>query len=269
MNFSWYLLANLLYGLCSIVDCVIDLINWIDDTTISYGISICLAISFVIDALLYFLDWYEHRNRRTREQLIGCLFNVIGSVLYLIGVVLMKNKTNLVFDLSTMLAFVFTILAMVVFVIESILSFFLPRLAENSSKFSFEFFAHLLYLLANFIYLTAVSLDLIHSFNSICKTELCKHFNNILFHILHGLRVFGDAIYIIDAIFYTLVWFDVQETHRKVNVIWLDRTSNSTNSSSFSKNPSAIELPKRRSTMKFELEIPTTIAEDVEPSVDK
>ena len=61
----------------------------------TYIILIILAIIFVIDALLYTADWYEQRTTKKRRELIACIFNIIGSVLYLIGATVFSKSTNI------------------------------------------------------------------------------------------------------------------------------------------------------------------------------
>ena len=122
MKLWWYSAANILYVFGSIGYLAINIVNLIDRDTVqlpvTYIILIILAIIFVIDALLYLADWIEQRTTKTRLELSGCILNVVGSILYLIGATVFKNNqssTNDFTNLSDIPSFVFNIVGMLAF----------------------------------------------------------------------------------------------------------------------------------------------------------
>jgi len=230
MKLWWYSAANIIYALGSLGYLAINMINLIDQNTIqslvTYIILVILAIVFVIDALLYTADWFEQRLTKNRRELIGCILNIIGSILYLIGATVFKNNqtsTNDFSNLSNIPAFVFNIVGMLAFLGESILTFFTPRVSKNPSKCSVEFFANLFNLLGNLIYLIANIIQPIISLIANLTTDFLNQINNFIFIIILPIEIFGDVIYIIDAILYIIVWIKANEQMRKVGAMWIER----------------------------------------------
>ena len=227
MKLWWYAAGNIVYGIGSFGYTVVNVVNLIDRTTIdssiTYAFLVFLAALFVIDALLYTADWFAQRSRKTRRELIGCLLNVTGSVLYLLGATLFKGKTTSVVDLSDIPTFVFNLTGMLAFLAESILCFFLPRVSKQTSECSIEFFAHLLNLIGNLSYVVAhivqPTLALLASFT----TQLFNRLTDLLYLVIRPTQIFGDVIYLIDAILYILVWLKANEQMRKVAATWAQR----------------------------------------------
>ncbi|CAF1149243.1 unnamed protein product [Adineta steineri] len=233
MKLWWYSSANILYAFGSLGYLTVNIVNLIDrdtvNSTATYVILILLAILFVIDALLYTADWIEQRATKKRRELIGCILNVVGSLLYLIGATVFKNNTTTTTtttsttDFSSVTdipAFVFNILGMLAFLAESILSFFMPRVSKKPSKCSIEFFAHLLNLIGNLTYLTAHIVQPIISFIASFTTSSLNQLTDFIFIIIRPIQIGGDIIYTIDAILYIIVWIKANEQFRKVGVAW-------------------------------------------------
>ena len=125
MKLWWYSVANILYALGSLGYLTINIVNLIDRQTIeslvTYIILVILAIVFIIDALLYTADWIEQRTTKTWRELIACLLNIIGSILYLIGATVFRNEktsTSNLTNIGNIPAFVFNILEMLAYLAE-------------------------------------------------------------------------------------------------------------------------------------------------------
>ncbi|UJR26196.1 hypothetical protein I4U23_007539 [Adineta vaga] len=230
MKLWWYSAANILYAIGSLGYLIVNIVNLIDRTTVessaTYIILILLAILFVIDALLYTADWIEQRATKKRRELVGCLLNIIGSVLYFIGATVFKNKkisSNDFTNLTDVPAFVLNIVGMLAFLGESILSFFTPRVTKKSSKCSIEFFAHLLNLLGNITYLCAHIIQPVISVLASFTTQYLNKITDTIFIIIRPIQIGGDIIYVIDAILYMIVWLKANEQLRKVGIAWIER----------------------------------------------
>ena len=227
MKLWWYAAGNIVYGVGSFGYTLVNVVNLIDRTTIDSSITfaflVSLAALFVIDALLYTADWFEQRSRKTRRELIACLLNVTGSVLYLLGATVFKGKTTSVVDLSDLPTFVFNIAGMLAYLVESILCFFTPRVSKQTSKCSIEFFAHLLNLIGNLSYVVAHIVQPTLAFLASFTTQLFNRLTDLLYLVIRPTQIFGDVIYMIDAILYILVWLKANEQMRKVGTTWARR----------------------------------------------
>lgn len=283
MKLWWYSAANILFALGSLGYLAINITNLIDRNTVqsqvTYIILILLAVLFVIDALLYTADWFEQRRTKKRRELIGCILNVIGSILYLIGATVFKNKktsTNDFTNLTDIPAFIFDIVGMLAFLAESILSFFMPRVSKTSSKCSVEFFAHLFNLFGNITYLTAHIVQPIISFIASFTTEFLNRITDVIFIIIRPIQIGGDIIYVIDAILYILVWIKANEQMRRVGIAWIERGNETINkivNKQKTNMTTSQQLPKARVTNTQLISkpllvklIPKQIPELVEPS---
>lgn len=230
MKLWWYSAANILYALGSLGYLAINIVNLIDRQTIeslvTYIILVILAIVFVIDALLYTADWIEQRTTKKWRELIACLLNIIGSILYLIGATVFRNEktsANNWTNVSNIPAFVFNILGMLAYLAESILTFFTPRVSKKPSKCSVEFFARILNLLGNVTYLSAHIIQPIISFLASFTTDALNRITDLVFLIIRPIQIGGDVIYTIDAILYFIVWIQANEQMRKVGAAWLEK----------------------------------------------
>lgn len=230
MKLWWYSAANILYALGSLGYLVINIANLIDRSTVespvTYSILVVLAGLFVVDALLYTADWIEQRATKKRRELFACLLNVAGSVLYLIGATVFKNKKMSPSDfanVSDVPAFVFNIVGMLAFLGESVLSFFTPRITKKPSKCSVEFFAHLLNLLGNVTYLAAHVVQPIVSLLANATTQLLNKLTDVVFVIIRPIQIGGDVIYLVDAVLYIIVWLKANEQMRRVGIAWIER----------------------------------------------
>lgn len=237
MKLWWYSAANILYVLGSLGYLGINIANLIDrntvESSVTYIILIILAIIFVIDALLYTADWIEQRATKKRRELIACILNVIGSILYLIGATVFKNEktsttTNFT-NISNIPSFVFNIIGMLAFLAESILNFFAPPVSKKVSKCSVEFFANLLNLLGNLTYLIAHIIQPIVSFLASITTDALNKITDLIFIIIRPIQIGGDIIYTIDAILYIIVWIKANEQMRKIGVAWIERGNTTLN----------------------------------------
>jgi hypothetical protein len=104
----WSYWANLVYILGMFGYLTIDTISYnypSFNNTLSLIIYLSLAVVFVIDALLYTIDWYIYavklRNSNQepiqyRSELVACVFQNLGSYFYLTGALLAFDKTRLI-----------------------------------------------------------------------------------------------------------------------------------------------------------------------------
>lgn len=236
MKLWWYSAANILYALGSLGYLAINIANLIDRQTIesfvTYIILVILAIVFIIDALLYTADWIEQRTTKTWRELIACILNITGSILYLIGATVFRNEktSNSNYTaISNVPAYVFNILGMLAYLAESILTFFTPRVSKKPSKCSVEFFAHVLNLLGNVTYLSSHIIQPIISFIASFTTDALNRITDLIFLIIRPIQIGGDVIYTIDAILYFIVWIKANEQMRKVGVVWLEKGATTLN----------------------------------------
>lgn len=236
MKLWWYSAANILYALGSLGYLAINIANLIDRQTIesfvTYIILVILAIVFIIDALLYTADWIEQRTTKTWRELIACILNITGSILYLIGATVFRNEktSNSNYTaISNVPAYVFNILGMLAYLAESILTFFTPRVSKKPSKCSVEFFAHVLNLLGNVTYLASHIIQPIISFIASFTTDALNRITDLIFLIIRPIQIGGDVIYTIDAILYFIVWIKANEQMRKVGVVWLEKGATTLN----------------------------------------
>ncbi|CAF0896164.1 unnamed protein product [Rotaria sordida] len=289
MKLWWYSAGNIIYALGSLGYLVINIVNLINRNTVespvTYIILIILASIFVIDALLYTIDWFEQRTIKKRRELIACILNVIGSILYLIGATVFKNQktsTNESINLNDIPTFIFNIVGMLAFLGESILNFFAPRVSKQTSKCSIEFFAHLLNFIGNLTYLIAHIVQPIISFIASFTTESFNKITDLIYIIIRPIQIGGDFIYIIDAILYIIVWIKANENLRKIGTIWIERTNIKINEITKKNKPNITTLEQLPEPIidnnQFELKnqiletntkkITKSVIEEVEPSIE-
>ncbi|CAF2308087.1 unnamed protein product [Rotaria sp. Silwood2] len=290
MKLLWYSAGNIIYALGSLGYLAINTVNLINRNTVdspaTYIVLIILAIVFVIDALLYTIDWFEQRTTKTRLELIACILNVIGSILYLIGATVFQNNktsTNESTNLSDIPAFVFNILGMLAYLAESILDFFIPRVSKQTSKCSVEFFAHLLNLVGNITYLIAHIIQPIISFIASFTTAYLNKTTDIIYIIIRPIQMGGDIIYIIDAILYIIVWMKANEHIRRIGTTWVERANtkiseiakkNKQNVTKSEQLPESIvdnnnQIESKNQTIEIiSNQIPEPVIEQVEPSIE-
>ena len=108
----------------------IDSVNYIFisfNDSLSRFVYIVVAILSVIDAILYTIDWYMHavKSRENKDEpiqyrieFVACIFQHLGSYLYLIGALLATRNTQF---METVLLLNF--IGMMAFLIESCLIF--------------------------------------------------------------------------------------------------------------------------------------------------
>jgi hypothetical protein len=278
MKLLWYSAANVLYALGSLGYSMINIINLLYytsiESTITYAILIGLAIVFIIDALLYTMDWFVQRSRKQWRELIGCILNIIGSVLYLIGATVFQNKKVSFTDLSDLPASLFNFCGMLAFLAESILCFSMPRVSKQASACSIEFFAHLLNLTGNLLYLSAHIIQPIVSFIANMTTQIVQTLSNIIFVVIRPIQIVGDIIYTIDAALYMIVWLKANQQIRKIGISCIGRDnilmksiSNNEQQARDARDTHQISL-RQHSMTKVMARIPDTIVEDVESPGD-
>ncbi|CAF1000102.1 unnamed protein product [Rotaria sordida] len=289
MKLWWYSAGNIIYALGSLGYLVINIVNLINRNTVespvTYIILIILASIFVIDALLYTIDWFEQRTIKKRRELIACILNIIGSILYLIGATVFKNQktsTNESINLNDIPTFIFNIVGMLAFLGESILNFFAPPVSKQTSKCSIEFFAHLLNFIGNLTYLIAHIVQPIISFIASFTTESFNKITDLIYIIIRPIQIGGDFIYIIDAILYIIVWIKANENLRKIGTIWIERTNIKINEITKKNKPNITTLEQLPEPIidnnQFELKnqiletntkkITKSVIEEVEPSIE-
>lgn len=233
MKLLWYSAGNIIYALGSLGYLAINTFNLIYPagihSQVTYIILVSLASIFVLDALLYTFDWIEQRQTKNYKELIACLFNILGSVLYLIGTITLANTKPSIsmnsVNLNDIPMFVFSIVGILSFLIESILNFFTPRVSKTTSKCSIEFFAHLLNLFGNITYLVAHIIQPIIAFIASFTTEYLNKLTDLIYIIIRPIQIGGDIIYTIDAILYMIVWIKANEHVRKIGAMWVERTN--------------------------------------------
>jgi hypothetical protein len=103
----WSYWGNVIYILGMFGYLTIDAVTYVFtsfDSTFSSFVYAFLAMLFVIDAILYTIDWYmyavklrsnENEPIEHRAELVACIFQNLGSYLYLIGALLAFDKTRL------------------------------------------------------------------------------------------------------------------------------------------------------------------------------
>ncbi len=122
----WNYWAAVVYILAMFGYLTIDTINYLftsfDDGLCRF-IYVVLAILFVIDAILYTISWYMHavKSRENKDEPIGyrvefvaCIFQHLGSYLYLIGA-LLSFRTAEIMGTALLLHFI----GIMAFLIES------------------------------------------------------------------------------------------------------------------------------------------------------
>ncbi|CAF1269851.1 unnamed protein product [Didymodactylos carnosus] len=240
----FYTCANVVYIVGMIGYLIIDIVGIVNSKTIEstpfYIVYVLLAIMFVIDAILYTLNWYVNaihlrKNRsdpiNNKIELVACLFNLIGSIIYLLGAITTTQTNNANASTTTITttvstptfsnipSFVLNIIGMLSLTVESILTIvnWKKNFKPNNKLFlkNVEFWAHLLNLIGNLVYLIAHIVQPIVTVISSFTTSLLSQLINNIFIIIRPIQVAGDFIYLIDSILYTLVWLKVDE--RRIN----------------------------------------------------
>ncbi|UJR15824.1 hypothetical protein I4U23_002753 [Adineta vaga] len=209
----WNYWATVIYILGMFGYLVVDTVKYLFitfDDDLSRCIYVFLAILFVIDAILYTMDWYmyavklredENEPIHYRAELVACIFQNLGSFLYLIAASLAFHQIKYI--KTVLLLNFFGILALLT---ESIFTFLgwrisLRRQQSLDSKRGCVsqdvcMWAHLLNIIAGFIYLCATSL----------AYRLYIHSNVIYPNGVVIIEIFGDLIYLFDAYLYYECW---------------------------------------------------------------
>ncbi|CAF1280107.1 unnamed protein product [Didymodactylos carnosus] len=242
--------GNILYILGSVGYLIIDIVGIVNttsvDTTIVFAIYVGLAGLFVVDAILYLLDWYYNNVFRRKDktsrhiiQLLASIASLVGSIVYLAGAIT-KPKTaftstsaNTLYStsdlaLSNLTAFILNVGGMALFLVEALLQllnwgkYFKSSDAEKkvsekkiSEKKScccgcncksIELWAIILNILASIIYLIAHVAQPVVIVISGYTSLTVSQIANIAFTVIRPIQVVGDACYLADAILYTVVW---------------------------------------------------------------
>lgn len=128
--YQWYYWANIIYILGMFGYLAVDTLNYLlipADISLSPFINIFLAILFVIDAIFYTIDWYQHavKSRKNEDEpikyeagFIACIFQNLGSFFYLISSFLTFNKSLFMGKILLL-----NLIGIIAFLIESILTF--------------------------------------------------------------------------------------------------------------------------------------------------
>ncbi|CAF1326312.1 unnamed protein product [Adineta steineri] len=232
----WSYWANIIYIIGMIGYLTIDTINYTYisfNNTLSYIIYIFLSILFVIDAVLYTIDWYiyavklrksKNESIQYRSEFFACIFQNLGSYFYLIGALLLFDKNRL---FKTILLFNF--IGIISFLIESCLTsigwtitFRRKPLTNPKNGCHIQnvyIWAHMLNIIGNLIYLCAIIL----AYN-FYQTSKIMNSNSIVL-----IQIFGDLIYLIDAYLYLECWqrdkieFDVNTEQQSLNNFYLEK----------------------------------------------
>jgi len=223
----WGYWANIVYIIGMIGYLIIDTINYMYislNNTISLIIYIFLAIIFVIDAVLYTIDWYictvklrknQNESRQYQFEFFACIFQNIGSHFYLIGALLNIDKIRWREKI-----FLFNFLGIISFLIDSIFTLFgwIIVYRKNSSNNSKIIWAHILNIIANLIYLSSIILA--YYFYRIHKII---NPNSVLI-----IQIFGDYFYLFDAYLYYKCWqeFDINIEQQSLNKFYLKNNEN-------------------------------------------
>ncbi|CAF0950385.1 unnamed protein product [Didymodactylos carnosus] len=202
----WNYWASVVYILGSISYMFMDsfcLIFSVDNYA-SFVIYIILANLFVIDAILYAIDWYtyaillrKHKNDliNYRSELIACIFQHFGSYCYLLGAILALDKTkymakililNIIGIFSLVLEAIFTIIGWQISLRTS------TYLSHKHFVHDIYFWGHTLNLTASLMYLLATILAGIFFRMKSIKYSL----------IVQLLQIIGDIIYVVDSFVY-------------------------------------------------------------------
>ena len=126
----WAYWANIIYLIGMLGYCTLDTMNYVlltFDRTVSNAVYLFLASLFVVDAVLYSIDWFVYAVKlrahpdepiKYRCEFVACIFQNLGSCLYLIAAILAFDSGRWA---ERILAINF--LGVVAFLIESLLTF--------------------------------------------------------------------------------------------------------------------------------------------------
>jgi hypothetical protein len=178
---------------------------------------IVLAGIFVIEGILYALDWCQVACCQQgshgsigyyKFKLLASVFHNIGSLSYLLGAIFGANTTHQQPDfLSSPRVYVCNIIGMAALVIEAILSLigWMLRPPDNQRchcPHGVPLWANILNLLGGLVYLAASILSpVLVVVYSATKTQITIHQNYIRL-----LLIAGDGVYLIDSLLYMVLW---------------------------------------------------------------
>ncbi|CAF0786332.1 unnamed protein product [Adineta steineri] len=209
----WNYWATIIYIFGMFGYLTIDTINYlfapVDDDFILF-VHTCLTILFVIDAILYTIDWYmtavrlrENKDEPVhyRSELIACIFQNLGSYLYLLSALLLFDKSAYI-----ELVLLFQFFGTTAFVIESCFVFLGWRISFRRKPSTnpkrgcvsqdVSMWAHIFYIIASLLYLCATSL----------AYRIYSHLNIIHPSGVLILLMLGDFFYLFDAYLYYECW---------------------------------------------------------------
>ncbi|CAF3190947.1 unnamed protein product [Rotaria socialis] len=220
--YYWSYWATVIYIAGMFGYLAIDTSNYlfeIFNDSLSYFVYAFLAILFVVDAALYTIDWYIYavRSRNDKNEpiqyqaeLVACIFQNLGSYCYLISALLTFNKSQYMGKIL-----LFNLIGIFAYLIESGFIFLewgisgrrKPSTNPKRGCVSQDVYmwAHILYTVANLIYL--------------CATTLAYRFyvnlNDVNVRGVVILQILGDLVYLCDACLYYEGWLeDKQEYDR-------------------------------------------------------
>ena len=226
----WSLWSCILYLLGSCGYLALDLTGYFltVDTWTVYVLYIVLAGIFVIEGILYAIDWCQYACCQQGSQrsigyykfkFLASVFHNIGSLAYLLGAIFGGNTNELQPDfLSSPRVYVCNIIGMGALVIEAILSLlgWMLRPPDNQRchcPHGVPLWANLLNLLGGLTYLTASILSpVLVVVYSATKTQVTIQQNYIQL-ILIG----GDGVYLIDSMLYMVLWIQDRKKHNRSN----------------------------------------------------
>ena len=105
-GFSWAYWAHVLYILGMFGYLTVDTLIYVStplDTTRFTFAYICLAMIFIVDAILYTIDWYMYAVKlrenpeepvHYRAEFVACIFHNLGSWFYMTGALLAVDKVR-------------------------------------------------------------------------------------------------------------------------------------------------------------------------------
>ncbi|UJR30762.1 hypothetical protein I4U23_018282 [Adineta vaga] len=209
----WGYWANLVYIIGMIGYLTIDTISYNYtslNNTFSFIIYLSLAILFVIDALLYTIDWYiyavklrksTNESIQYRSEFFACIFQNLGSYFYLIGAILSFDKLRWINKIL-----LFNLIGIFSFLIESIFTLLgwliiFRRNSQSHPKKSCTIqnvyiWAHTFNIIGNFVYLCAI----------ILAYDCYKNHKIISSNTVLLIQIFGDLVYLFDAYLYHECW---------------------------------------------------------------
>ena len=126
----WAYWANIIYLIGMLGYCTVDTTNYVlltFDRTVSNVVYLFLASLFVVDAILYSIDWFVYAVKlraqpdepiKYRCEFVACIFQHLGSCLYFIAAILAFDSGRWAERIL-----VINFLGVVAFLVESLLTF--------------------------------------------------------------------------------------------------------------------------------------------------